>query len=73
MHIGANVNALAHDPFKIINLNPGCITRIVDWNRSKNPFADNKTLSFNKLASNFNKLFVKNDLFDDLGNSNVKS
>lgn len=72
MHIGANVNALAHDPFKIINLNPGCITRIVDWNRSKNPFADNKTLSFNKLASNFNKLFVKNDLFDDLGNSNVK-
>ncbi|CAX39554.1 conserved hypothetical protein [Candida dubliniensis CD36] len=73
MHIGANVNALTHDPFKVINLNPGCITRILDWDRSNNPFADNKTLTFNKLANNFNKLFVKNDLFDDLAtNRDVK-
>ncbi|EMG45967.1 hypothetical protein G210_3810 [Candida maltosa Xu316] len=69
MHIGANINPLIHDPFKIIGLNPGCMTRIINLNKSKNPFADNKTLSFNKLK---NKLFVKNDSLQDLHNGPFK-
>ena len=29
IHIGSNVNPLIHDPFKFTNLNPGCISRII--------------------------------------------
>lgn len=45
MHIGANINPLLHDPFKIVNSNPGCMTRIITLTKSRNPFADNKTFT----------------------------
>lgn len=60
MHIGASVNPLVHDPFKLIHLNPGCLTRIIDLDNIKHVNASNNNLSsknpFNKLTSNFNKL-----------------
>lgn len=71
MHIGANINPLAHDPFKVTQLNPGCLLDILEVNnlsllrrRSSNrvPGEDtskstlNQGKTFNKLTSNFNRL-----------------
>ncbi|ABN68583.2 predicted protein [Scheffersomyces stipitis CBS 6054] len=71
MHIGANINPLAHDPFKVTQLNPGCLSDILEVNnlsllrrRSSNrvPGEDtskstlNQGKTFNKLTSNFNRL-----------------
>ncbi|CUM68624.1 uncharacterized protein PRCAT00006351001 [Priceomyces carsonii] len=62
MQIGANVNALSKDPFNYVQLNPGCLSTIVDLGQldkavtgsyhenGKNPFA--------KLTNNFNR-FLK--------------
>jgi len=60
MHIGANVNPLVHDPFKLIHLNPGCLSAIIDLANMKNANTNNNNFSsknpFDKLTSNFNKL-----------------
>ncbi|RCK62770.1 UBP9-binding protein bun62 [Candida viswanathii] len=58
MHIGANINPLLHDPFKIVNFNPGCMTRIITLTKSRNPFADNRTFTnaANKSANFFKDL-----------------
>lgn len=60
MQIGANVNPLVHDPFKLIHLNPGCLTRIIDLDNMKKIGVNGHNFAsknpFNKLTSNFNKL-----------------
>lgn len=60
MHIGANVNPLVHDPFKLIHLNPGCLSTMIDLDNMKNASANSHNFAsknpFNKLTSNFNKL-----------------
>lgn len=67
MHIGANINPLIHDPFKLVHLNPSCITTIVeldDFHSRSAGFRDtdeelslnNSKNPFNKMTSSFNKL-----------------
>ncbi|CAD1810375.1 WD domain, G-beta repeat family protein [Candida parapsilosis] len=66
LHIGANVNPLTQDPFRNATMNPGALTTIVETKprfQSKNPF--------NKLTSNFNKLFVKDEIYDNVEASDV--
>ncbi|RLV90874.1 hypothetical protein JA1_004274 [Spathaspora sp. JA1] len=71
LHIGANINPLSHDPFRIISLNPGCITRIVPLHNQNSSASDksksqqqdkNKHNPFNKFTTNFNRLLnIGND------------
>ncbi|EGW34602.1 uncharacterized protein SPAPADRAFT_149728 [Spathaspora passalidarum NRRL Y-27907] len=63
LHIGANINPLSHDPFRIVNLNPGCITKIIPLHnhtddKLKQHQQQDKTKNnpFNKLTTNFNRL-----------------
>ncbi|KAI5967610.1 creC [Candida theae] len=66
LHIGANVNPLTQDPFRNPNTNPGALTTILETRtrfQSKNPF--------NKLTSNLNKLFVKDDFYENVESSGV--
>ncbi|KAK6460230.1 hypothetical protein DFJ63DRAFT_323768 [Scheffersomyces coipomensis] len=85
IHIGANVNPLSHDPFKIINLNPGCLTNILDLNllnsdsmklsySNNNNSNSNQDLTsknpFNKLATNFNRLLKITSSGNSTNNSN---
>ncbi|KAI5959035.1 creC [Candida margitis] len=66
MHIGANVNPLTQDPFRNPNMNPGALTTIVETRtrfQSKNPF--------NKLTTNLNKLFTKDEFYDNVEASDV--
>lgn len=65
MQIGANVSSLMPDPFRLVHLNPGCITEVLQLNnnsRSSNPFDDSNRFGkdfknpFTKLTNNFNKL-----------------
>lgn len=66
MHIAANVNPLTQDPFRNPNMNPGALTAIVETKskfQSRNPF--------NKLTTNFNKLFVKDESFENVESSDV--
>ncbi|CCG20415.1 hypothetical protein CORT_0A00220 [Candida orthopsilosis Co 90-125] len=66
MHIGANVNPLTQDPFRNPNMNPGALTTIVETKtrfQSKNPF--------NKLTTNLNKLFTKDEFYDNVEASDV--
>lgn len=68
MQIGANVNSLAHDAFKLVHHNPGCMSTIIDnlcaltspadyseatdFNTSANASKN----PFHKLTNNFSKL-----------------
>lgn len=68
MQIGANVNSLAHDAFKLVHLNPGCISTIinnlcctalpVDYSEATdyNTHANANKNPFHKLTNNFSKL-----------------
>lgn len=66
MHIGANINPLIHDPFKLVLLNPSCITTIAELDefhsRSNGGDSDddlgltNSRNPFNKMTASFNKL-----------------
>lgn len=66
MHIGANINPLIHDPFKLVLLNPSCITTMVELDelhsRSNGGDSDddlgltNSRNPFNKMTASFNKL-----------------
>lgn len=61
IHIGSNLNPLSHDPFKYTNLNPGCISKIIelerrdqtdnDANGTKNKLSSSFTSSFNRLLN----------------------
>lgn len=79
MHIGANVNPLVHDPFKLINLNPGCLSTILELdnitNTTSNLNANGRKNTFNKLTSNFNKLLkiTNSSASSDDQNSNTHS
>lgn len=65
MHIGANVNPLSQDPFKMVDLTPGCLSNILEINVNDEgmSFSPEHNLNgkesknpFNKLTNNFNKL-----------------
>ncbi|KAK6457444.1 uncharacterized protein RJT20DRAFT_150203 [Scheffersomyces xylosifermentans] len=65
MHIAANVNPLTHDPFKIIQLNPGCLSSIIEVNNApltrrthRNSFNDDSATKnpLNKMTNSFNRL-----------------
>lgn len=54
LHIGANVNPLSPDPYRLVDLNPGCLTSVIQLSKAKgqtenrNPFR-NMTSTFNKI------------------------
>lgn len=64
LHIGANVNPLIHDPFKLVHLNPSCLTNMIDLtnfhsrNRLDNHDQNDQNTKnpFNKMTNSFNKL-----------------
>lgn len=58
-HIGANVNPLLHDPFRLVHLNPGCMSSVITLHshpRSENQHAHDFRNPFNKMTSSINKL-----------------
>lgn len=56
MHVGANVNPLMHDPFRLVLLNPGCISSmLVLDNLSRNSSAENPRNTFNKMTTSINR------------------
>lgn len=63
--IAANVNPLLNDPFKLVHLNPGCLSQIIEVSPKFDPSMGTTNGNatsfshknpFNKLSSNFNKL-----------------
>lgn len=55
MHVGANVNPLVQDPFKLVHLNPGCLTAIIDVDDSVATNTDLRS-PLVKVTSSFNRL-----------------
>ncbi|QFZ28751.1 putative catabolite repression protein [Clavispora lusitaniae] len=57
LHIGANVNPLTHDPFKLVGMNPGCISAMIVLRpEAKSPMLNMETRSpFNKMANGINR------------------
>lgn len=68
LQIGANVNSLAHDAFRLVHLNPGCLTTIInnlcsislpnDYSEATefNTSANSNKNPFHKLTNNFSKI-----------------
>lgn len=59
VHIGANVNPLMQDPFKLVHLNPGCLSSILvlsNSSRTRNLTAADSRNPFNKVTTSINKL-----------------
>ena len=57
-HIGANVNPLLHDPFRLVHLNPGCLSSVITLDRLSGPHEHKPDFRnpFNKMTSSLNKL-----------------
>lgn len=86
MHIGANVNPLIHDPFKLVHLTPSCITSMINL-EAFHSVHDNKEHDleyfnlnssknpFNKMTTSFNKLLkiTTTNSNDHIKNSNFQS
>lgn len=77
MHIGASVNPLVHDAYKLVHMNPGCCNVMVDLTEFHftfpNPEARN---TLNKVATSFNRLLKINgpkDTFLPIGHDSAKS
>lgn len=72
MQIGANVNPLTQDPFRLVHLSPGCLSAIVEYTVDKNVIQDENFGSknpFNKLSLNFNKFLKLGSLGTATGES----
>lgn len=55
MHVGANVNPLVQDPFKLVHLNPGCLSAIIDVEESLPANSDLRS-PLVKVTTSFNRL-----------------
>lgn len=72
MQIGANVNPLTQDPFRLVHLSPGCLTAIIEYTVDKNEIQDENFGTknpFNKLSLNFNKFLKLGSLGTAAGES----
>lgn len=58
--LGANVNPLMQDPFKLVHLNPGCFSSIIvmrNLSRNHSQHVAEVRNPFNKMTTSINKLF----------------
>lgn len=65
-HVGANVNPLLHDPFRLVNLNPGCITCVMALH---NHLRSNHTVPAPELQTPFNKMATSINRLLRIGNA----
>lgn len=59
LHMGANVNPLMQDPFKLVHLNPGCFSSMIalkNLSRQHSPLAPDARTPFTKMTTSINKL-----------------
>lgn len=57
LHVGANVNPLMHDPFRLVYLSPGCMSSMITLNNSSRhhlPTYEARN-PFNKMTSSINR------------------
>lgn len=70
IHLGANVNPLMQDPFKLVHLNPGCFTSMIvmrNISRSNGPSFPETRSPFNKMTTSINK-FLRMGVSEDADN-----
>lgn len=60
MDIGANINPLAQDPFKLVHLNPGCISEVLDLCDLKSSASRSRNSESKKPLNRFAKMFRVN-------------
>lgn len=62
VQIGSNFTSMLPDPFHLVNLNPGCLSAVIELNNSRNHLIDDVSSQsknpFAKFTTNFNK-FLK--------------
>lgn len=66
LHIGASVNPLVHDPFRLVLLNPGCLSSIIRLHpgvKTHNGTGGGMREPLNKMATSINRL-LRNDKSD---------
>lgn len=59
LHMGASVNPLMQDPFKLVHLNPGCFSSMIalsNLSRQHSPLAPEIRTPFTKMTTSINKL-----------------
>lgn len=59
LHIGASVNSLVHDPFRLVLLYPGCLSSIIRLQpglKTRNSISGGMREPLNKMASSINRL-----------------
>lgn len=68
LHVGAHVNPLMHDPFRLVHLNPGCMSSMISLGTLRSLHHPDRN-PFNKMTTSINRLLRMGGIADSQDSS----